>query len=137
MARDKFHHEFREALENDGWTVTHDPLTFKIGKIQVQIDLGAERLIAAERGEEKIAVEIKTFVNASFITALYEAVGKYIIYRNIVEMKEPDRILYMATPEPIYDEFFKEEVLQETLRKEKFKLIVYNPDIQTITQWIK
>ncbi|MEZ4935014.1 MAG: element excision factor XisH family protein [Saprospiraceae bacterium] len=60
MARDKFHYEFRKALESDGWTVTHDPLTFKIGKIQVQIDLGAERLIAAERGEEKIAVEIKT-----------------------------------------------------------------------------
>jgi hypothetical protein len=46
MARDKFHEEVRHALENDGWTITADPLSFKVGKVQVQIDLGAERMIA-------------------------------------------------------------------------------------------
>jgi len=50
MARDLFHQNVKEALLKDGWTVTDDPLTFKIGKMQVQIDLGAERLIAAEKG---------------------------------------------------------------------------------------
>ena len=24
-ARDKYHQQFREVLENDGWTITHDP----------------------------------------------------------------------------------------------------------------
>lgn len=84
MARDIFHENVKEALLKDGWTITADPLTFKIGKVQVQIDLGVERLIEAQRETEKIAVEIKTFSNASFITALYEALGKYIIYRNVL-----------------------------------------------------
>ena len=76
MARDKFHYEFKHALEADGCVVTDDPLYLKIGKILVHIDLGAERLIAAQRNGRKIAIEIKTFGNSSFITALYEAVGK-------------------------------------------------------------
>ena len=63
MARDIFHDSVKEALVKEGWKITADPLTFKIGKIQIQIDLGAERLIAAERGTEKIAIEIKTFGN--------------------------------------------------------------------------
>ena len=58
MARDKFHYEFKKALVGDGWTVTDDPLYLKVGKILVHIDLGAERLIAAERSGEKIAIEI-------------------------------------------------------------------------------
>ena len=47
MARDLFHQNVKKALKNEGWKVTDDPLTFKIGKMQVQIDLGAERLIEA------------------------------------------------------------------------------------------
>jgi XisH protein len=39
------------------------------------IDLGAEKLIAAERGSEKIAVEIKSFSGASFINDLENAWG--------------------------------------------------------------
>ena len=56
MARDVFHENVKEALIKEGWTITNDPLSFKIGNMQVQIDLGAERLIAAERGTDKIAI---------------------------------------------------------------------------------
>ena len=45
MARDKFHQEVREALEKEGWKITDDPLYIKVGKIPVQIDLGAELII--------------------------------------------------------------------------------------------
>jgi XisH protein len=68
MARDLFHENVKIALEKEGWTITNDPLSFKIGNVSVQIYLGAERLIAAERGNEKIAIEIKTFGSLSFIT---------------------------------------------------------------------
>lgn len=63
MARDIFHNNVKEALIKEGWAITNDPLSFKVGNVSVQIDLGAERLIAAERGTDKIAVEIKTFGN--------------------------------------------------------------------------
>ena len=62
MARDKYHNVVRRALEKDGWTITHDPLRYKIGSRKIEVDLGAEQLIGAEKGTEKIAVEIKSFI---------------------------------------------------------------------------
>lgn len=136
MARDLFHEKVKKALQAEGWEITDDPLTFKIGKVQVQIDLGAERLIAAERGAEKIAVEIKTFGSLSFITALYEAVGKYIIYRNVLKLIQPERKLYLAVPESIFHRFFEETVVQKTMEEEQFQLVIYNQTTQTIERWI-
>ena len=137
MARDIFHQNVKEALIKEGWTVTDDPLTFKIGKMQVQIDLGAERLIAAEKGSERIAIEIKTFGSLSFITALYEAVGKYIIYRNVLKHLQPDRALFLALPESIFDRFFEEDVIRDTVKEVKINLILYNHTDKLITRWIK
>ena len=41
----------------------------KLGRIPIHIDLGAEKLIGAEKEGQTIAVEIKTFGIPSFITA--------------------------------------------------------------------
>lgn len=136
MARDLFHENVKEALIKEGWVITNDPLSFKIGNVQVQIDLGAERLIAAERGSDKIAIEIKTFGGASLVTSLYEAVGKYIIYRNVLSIREPERILYLAVPENIYSVYFGEQVIQKTMKEEKFKLVIYDQLTEIITQWV-
>ncbi len=128
MARDLFHENVKEALIKEGWIITNDPLSFKIGNMQVQIDLGAERLIAAERGTDKIAIEIKTFGSLSFITSLYEAVGKYIIYRNVLGLRDPERLLYLAVPESIYSRFFEEQVIQKTMQEENLNsLFIIKP----------
>ena len=40
----------RTALEKDGWTITKDPLFFKLTQqFKINIDLGAEKFIAAEK----------------------------------------------------------------------------------------
>jgi|GEM_PF-3404469 len=36
MARDLFHENVKKALQEEGWYITDDPLTFKTGKVQVQ-----------------------------------------------------------------------------------------------------
>ncbi len=46
-------------LQNDGWTITHDPSPLQIGKKRLSVDLGAERLISAEKGIQKIVVEAR------------------------------------------------------------------------------
>jgi XisH protein len=66
----------------------------------------------------------------------YEAVGKYIIYRNVLSIREPERILYLAVPENIYLRFFNEEVIQKTMKEEKFKLVIYDQLTEIITQWV-
>lgn len=60
MAKDLFHQSVRNALEKDEWLITDDPLSLKLGGVDLYIDLGAEKLLAAERAGQKIAVEIKT-----------------------------------------------------------------------------
>ncbi|MGC1309887.1 MAG: element excision factor XisI family protein [Phormidesmis sp.] len=48
MAKDRFHDVVKTALVKDGWKVTHDPFELKVGGIEMEIDLGAERLLGAE-----------------------------------------------------------------------------------------
>jgi hypothetical protein len=60
-AKDIYHEVVKNALIKDGWQITHDPLLIRLTKKKLYVDLGAERLIAAERNTEKIAVEIKSF----------------------------------------------------------------------------
>lgn len=74
-ARDRYHDWVKEALIQSGWTISHDPLSIRIGKIGIQVDLGLEYLLGAEKGAQKIAVEIKGFTNLSKITDFYAAFG--------------------------------------------------------------
>ena len=137
MARDKFHQEVRVALENDGWQITDDPLYLKVGQIPVHIDLGAEKVIGAERNGEKIAIEIKTFGLASFITALYEAIGKYIIYRIALEQMQSDRVLYLAMPYKVYTKFCEELLVKTAFQRYDFKILLYKTDTKKQIEWVK
>ena len=136
MARDKTHQFFRETLEKDGWNITDDPLFVKMGTIPIHIDLGAEKIIGAEKNNQKIAVEIKTFGNSSFITALYAAIGKFIIYRKALAVLRPERLFYLAIPDDIYTRIQKEPIINEVFIEERIKLILYKTDIQEIAAWI-
>jgi len=75
-AKDLYHEAVCAALIKDGWTTTHDPLTLRYHKRDIYIDLGAERLLAAEKDSQKIAIEIKSFIANSALAALEEAVGQ-------------------------------------------------------------
>ena len=49
----------------------------------------------AEREGKKIVVEVKSFTGASFMRNLEEAVGQYIIYRNLLTVTDADCDLYL------------------------------------------
>ncbi|MEH1906153.1 MAG: element excision factor XisH family protein [Nostoc sp.] len=63
QALDIFHDVVKHALEKDGWLITNDPLFRRFGELDMYIDLGAEKILAAEPDEEKIAVQVKSFVS--------------------------------------------------------------------------
>jgi hypothetical protein len=85
MAKDIYHYTVRAALKKDGWTITDDPLRFAIGSRSVYIDLGAEKLFAAEKEDRKIAVEVKSFLRPSPVSDLEDALGQYVLYSKILE----------------------------------------------------
>jgi hypothetical protein len=95
-ARDVFHQAVKQALINDGWTITDDPLVVQVGSIDLYIDLGAEKLIAAERAGVRIAVEVKSFLGASVVSEFHTALGQFLNYRFALHEKDPTRVLYLA-----------------------------------------
>lgn len=78
MAKDLFHDAVKNALQKDGWRITHDPYYLKTGGVEMYIDLGADTILAAEREDQKIAVEIKSFLGASSISEFHAALGQFI-----------------------------------------------------------
>lgn len=137
MIKDKYHDIVRRALEKDGWTITDDPLRIKAGFRTISIDLGAERLIGAEKNGEKIAVEIKTFEGPSELQDFYEALGKINFYALALEEKEPERILFLAIPNLAFETFFQETLTQVAIRRYGVKLVVYQIQEEKIITWIK
>lgn len=135
-ARDAFHNAVRHALEKDGWIITHDPLSIRAEFGQMYIDLGAEKVLAAERAGQKIAVEIKSFIQNSPISEFHTALGQFINYRTILAEQDPERILYLAIPIDTYSSFFSIKLVQTIVAENNLKLIVYRPQQETITQWI-
>ncbi len=135
-AKDFYHDWVKEALTQAGWVVSHDPLSFRIGKIGIHVDLGLENLIGAEKEQQKIAVEIKGFINASKITDFYAAFGQYLRYKVALARADPDRTLYLAVPTPIYNSFFREVLIQDVLKEYPAKLLIYNLSNQEMRLWI-
>jgi len=137
MAKDIYHNTVRTALEKDNWVITQDPLRLTVGVRGVYVDLGAEKLIVAERKGRKIAVEIKSFLSPSPVKDLEAALGQYILYEDILARSQPERTLYLAVHEEVYLDFFREEIVQLLLENGRMKIIVFDPIQEVITQWIE
>ncbi len=135
-AKDTYHNNVRIALEKDGWTITNDPLTLEIGGRSLYVDLGAEKPFAAEKQGRKIAVEVKSFIAASPVHDLEEALGQYIVYEDILEVSEPERNIYLAVREEVYLDIFSEPIGQLLLQKKRLKLIVFDSSKEIIVRWI-
>jgi XisH protein len=135
MAKDLFHEAVKRGLQKEQWTITNDPLELEWEEVTVKIDLAAERLMAAERGEEKIAVEIKSFIGTSAISDFHTALGQFLSYRIMLEVNQPDRLLYLAVPLETYQTFFQSQFAQVAVERHQIKLIVYEPVTEEIVQW--
>ncbi|PZV01827.1 MAG: fatty-acid synthase [Leptolyngbya sp.] len=135
-AKDIYHDAVKTALVKDGWTITQDPLSLRIGKKDLFIDLGAEKLLAAEKGLDKIAVEIKRFVGPSEIRDLENALGQFVLYQNVLSLIEPDRTLYLAIREAVYLDLFEEEIGKMLLERNVIKLVSFDPEQEAVTRWI-
>jgi len=135
-AKDRFHDVVKKALEKEQWVITDDPLRLEVGGTKFEIDLGAEHLLAAERGTEKIAIEIKTFLGDSPLTDYHAALGQFLNYRLALEISDPTRILYLAVPVGAYETFFKREFAQISIERYQIKQIIYDPSKEVIVQWM-
>jgi XisH protein len=102
---DIYHNPVKNSLIKDGWVITDDPFTIEFRGTFLYADLGAEKLLAAQKQNLKIVVEIKSFQSPSLMSEL--AVGQYGIYRTFLKRIAPDRTLYLAVNRSVYQDFFQ------------------------------
>jgi XisH protein len=135
-AKDIFHDCVKNSLVKAGWTITHDPFRIRLTRKNLFVDLGAERLIAADRGTEKIAVEIKSFTRASDIKDLEDALGQFILYERLLLRYAPERTIYLAITDSVYKTVFEEEAGQILLEDKLIRLFTFDPKQEVINRWI-
>jgi XisH protein len=136
-ARNIHHGAVIQALQADGWTSTHDPLLIPYGDRRMFIDVGAERVtIGAERGGERSAVEIASFVADSPVRDLQEAVGQFVVYRALLSHIEPDRSLHLAVTVSVYDSVLSEPLGQLVAAELRLRVLVFDPHQQKVIRWI-
>lgn len=103
----------------------------------IQTDLGAEKILIAEKGLTKIAVEVKSFLNPSIIHDFSKAFGQYQVYLDVLEMTKIDRILYLAMPYSVYYYLSQREYFNYIVKKHKIKFIIFLPKEKKIKTWIE
>jgi hypothetical protein len=135
-ARNRYHKQVVRALEKDGWRVTHEPLHIKLGERDLYVDLGAQKLLAAEKDDRRIAVEIQSFVSISEVEDLRNALGQFTLYHDVLATLDPERTLYLAVPDISYGDLFQEPIAQLLLANGRFRLLVFDPQEEVIQQWI-
>ena len=134
-AKDIFHQSVCLALEKDGWRITNDPLHIKINDVEFYIDLGAERLIAAEKAGQQIAVEIKSFLGASEVKEFHLALGQILNYRLALKQYQPERTLDLAIPKDTYEDFVSRQFIQDSIAEYKIKLLICDSIKQEVALW--
>ena len=127
MAKDFFHKAVVDSLTKDNWAITQDPYRLVLSKRVLEIDIGAEPIIAAQKGLEKIAVEVKSFLKESFIYEFYSVLGQYLVYETFLAQQEPDRQLFLAVSDEVYAlRFEKDDDILFVCQKYNLKILIFN-----------
>ncbi len=87
------------------------------------------------RRGERIAVEIKSFVNPSPVRDLEDAVGQYVVYRGVLLQIEPERPLYLAVPQRVFEGIFAERLGQMVIASQTMRLVVFDEKRERIVRW--
>ena len=134
-AKDQFHDIVKSALIKDGWTITDDPLYLELGDIAMYVDLGGTKIMGVEKNGQKIAVEVKSFMQPSAISEFHTALGQYLNYRLVLEVTKPGTILYLAIYEDIYKSFFQLLLPQMAIHRYEVNLLIYDSEKEEILEW--
>lgn len=135
-AKDIYHETVKKALIRDGWNITAENLQLPWGGTRAFIDIIADEVFVAEKDGRKIAVEVKSFVGKSNLSEFEKAIGQFIIYRFAMRREEPERELYLAVDEQIYNKLFVHPDVIELMESEDLKVLVFDKEKEVLVRWI-
>ncbi len=146
--RNTIHEIVKQAVVKDGWIITEadDPYVISYGQRFLFVDLGASKsaaddtqgsLIGASKDNISIAIEIKDFKAKSLIKDLEQAIGQYVLYRLLLDKIDPQREVYLAISDTLYEDFFSEPIGKLVINELPLKMIIVNLERVEITKWIR
>ena len=94
-------------------------------------------MIAAQKENMKILVEIKSFLAESIPNEFHTALGQYLDYELGLEEIEPDRVIFLAIPDKVYQKIQKIPILLKALNRYDVKVIIFDPNLEEIKQWLQ
>ena len=138
--KDLYYDLVKNALRQDGWRITHDPLRLRWPAGQVapgRGDAGAgELLLAAEKDERKIAVVTRSFIGLTDLQDVAGSLAQLAMYRQAVHRLDPDRTLYLAVRQATYDAFIAAQVHTFFPTSCSLLLLVFEPRTEAILRWL-
>ncbi len=102
----------------------------------IETDLGAEKMIVAEKELKRITVEVKSFINPSLIHEFLKATGQYVSYETVIDKKHINRQMFLAMPYYVFDKLKKYDFINDIIERFHINLILYNPITESIEEWI-
>jgi uncharacterized protein YozE (UPF0346 family) len=67
----------------------------------------------------------------------HNALGQYSIYSFFMTEKDPNRKLYLAITEEVFDDFFQEADTQMLCNHFHISLLVFDSDLKIVSKWLE
>lgn len=68
---------------------------------------------------------------------MHKALGQFQTYAFALRKQEPDRLLYLAIPVRVYEDFFSLPFIKELVEFYKLNILVFDPEKKSLEKWIK
>ncbi|MBZ0288880.1 MAG: hypothetical protein K8I30_14785 [Anaerolineae bacterium] len=135
MALDSCHEQVVNALHKAGWDVYPKIFYIETEEMIVNPDIQARRQTNGS-SSQIVVIEVKCFADEDADQdELYRAIGQYLIYRNVLQVKSISATLYLAIPDQAYQRLFIGAIVSATINESKINLIVVDVDREEIIQW--
>lgn len=136
--QDPYYDLVRNALRQQGWRITHNPLPLRLPPRQrrsEQDEAVLDRILAAEKDERKIAVVVKSFIGHHDMADLHKALERLTFYRARLHVTELDRVLYLAVRQATYQAYVAGTATTQLLAHQPVLLMVFDPRTEAIIRW--
>ncbi len=131
---DDCHEQVVSALRKAGWNLEAKSYRITLDDFMIYPDIRAWQ--SNGTAQQIIIVEIKCFANEDKDQdELYRAIGQYLIYRNVLKLKQNPARLYLSIPLTVYNRLFALNAIALTIQEGQIRLLVVDIDREEIVQW--
>lgn len=114
-----------------------DPYQIAYKGTVLEADMKADKFIAATCQNRSVIIEVKSFLQPSFIHEFVQACGQYQSYVFLLQELGQLEKVYMAVSHSVYESEFGKDAVQLLVERFGIHLLVIDIQKEVIVQWIE